>query len=108
MNKGRIRSAVAPVIKFEPHQRHQPAGYGGAHIAAVNNANGLSQGHETGIDKADDGHGHGTGRLDNGRDQGPRQDAPHRCLRPLLQDASKGGSGGGFEAFGHEMHAEKK
>ena len=63
-------------VEAKTHQADQPAGHGGADVGADNDANGLPEGEQAGIDETDGGDGDRAGGLHQSGDQQPCQQAP--------------------------------
>ena len=92
-------------VPLQTGQRQQPAGDGGAHVGAHDDADGLMQVHQTGVDKA---HRHdrgGAAGLDDGRDGTPQQQTLDGAGGHFAQNALQFAAGGLLQAFAHQVHA---
>ena len=89
-------------------QCDQHAGNGGTDVGTQDNAGGLSQIHDTGIDKA---HGHNGGcggGLDHHGNQQTYQKAQNRITGQLFQQILHAGTGSQCQAVAHVLHAEQE
>ena len=93
-------------LHLEPDQRYQPAGEGGADIAAENHPDGLRQGQQAGIDEADGGNGDGTGRLHQCSQAGADQQRLGTVAGKAGQNGLERTARQSFQAVGHLPHAQ--
>ena len=92
-------------VALKTRQREQPAGDGGAHVGAHDNADGLVQFHQTGVDEADRHNGGGAAGLNNGGDRHAQQQRPDGAGSHGGEDALQFAAGGLLQRLAHQVHA---
>ena len=79
-----------------------------ANIGTHNDANSLSQIHQSGIDESDHHHVRGRGALDHHRNRQADDHGDNAILCCIFQNDAHLFTGGIFQAAGHDRHAEQK
>ena len=91
-------------VPLQAGKREQPAGDSGADVGAHNDADGLMQLHQTGVDKADRHNGGGAAGLNDRRDSHTQQQRAHRGGGHGGQDALQLAARGLLQRFAHQVH----
>ena len=95
-------------VTLEAGQREQPAGDSRTDVCAHNDADGLVQFHQTGVDEADSHNGGGTAGLNDGSDGHAEQQTADGAAGHGGQNALQLTAGGLFQSFPHQVHAIQK
>ena len=95
-------------VALQTGQTQQPAGDGGAHVAAHDHADGLMQLHDAAVDKADHHNGGSAGTLDHSGDAQAKEKTLEGVIGQLAQDLLQLAAGLLFQCFAHDVHAEQE
>ena len=77
---------------------------GRSDVGAENDADGLLQRQQACVDEADDHDGGRSRRLDEGGDDGSRQDGDETVFREEMEDGAEALPGDAAEPFAHQLH----
>lgn len=105
---GGLQQLDPQAAAVDARQAQQPGGDGGAHIGAHNDVDGLTQGHEAGVDKAYHHHCGGRGALNDGGDAQARQKAHKHPAGHLIQETAQLAAGPALQGLAHQVHAEQE
>ena len=89
-------------------QRDQHAGDGGTDVGTEDNAGGLGQIHDAGIDKAHDHHGGGRRGLDDHGNEDTQQEAEDSIPGQFFQKILHFGTGCQLQPVAHVLHTEQE
>ena len=89
-------------------QGNQDAGDGGTDVGAEDDAGGLGQVHDSGIDEAHNHHRGGRGRLNHHRNKHAQQETKNPVSGQLFQQILHLGTGRHFQAVAHVLHSEQE
>jgi len=92
----------------ETRDGHQPCGGSGAHVAADDDADGLLEGEQTGIDQSDNNDRRSGARLDEGGHQRADGEADVGVLRHRFQDDLELATGNLLQTIRHQGHSEQE
>ena len=92
-------------LALEARQRQQPAGNSGTNVGTHDDADGLVQFHQTGVDEADRHNGGGAAGLNNGGDRYAQQQRPDGAGSHGGEDALQFAAGGLLQRLAHQVHA---
>ena len=95
-------------VTLQTRKAQDPAGDGGAHVAAHDHADGLMQLHDAAVDKTDHHDGGGAGALDDGRYAQTQKETFERAVGQLAQDLLQLAAGLLFQRLAHDVHAEQE
>ena len=95
-------------VTLQAGKAQDPAGDGGTHIAAHDDANGLMQFHDAAVDKADHHNGGSAGTLDHSGDAQAKEKTLEGVIGQLAQDLLQLAAGLLFQGLAHDVHAEQK
>ena len=95
-------------IHFEAYCRDDPGRDGGTDVGTHDDANGLREVHQSGIDEADDHHSGCARRLDECCDEDSGDDAHEAVLGHCGEDGAQAVAGKFFQTFGHDFHTVKE
>ena len=91
-----------------PRQAENPGGDGGADVGTHDHVDGLTQGHQAGVDEAHHHHRGGRGALDHGGHRKTRQQARHLVGGHLPKQGAKAPPCPSLQSLAHHIHAEEK
>ena len=106
--RGRVHHLGEEAVALQAGQREQPAGDSRTDICAHNDADGLMQLHQAGVDEADGHNGGGTAGLNDGSDGHAEQQTADGAAGHGGQNALQLTAGGLFQSFPHQVHAIQK
>ena len=92
-------------LALEARQRQQPAGNSGTNVGTHDDADGLVQFHQTGVDEADRHNGGGAAGLNNSGDRYAQQQRPDGAGSHGGEDALQFAAGGLLQRLAHQVHA---
>ena len=105
---GGLQQLDPQAAAVDARQAQQPGGDGGAHIGAHNDVDGLTQGHEAGVDKAYHHHCGSRGALNDGGDAQARQKAHKHPAGHLIQETAQLAASPALQGLAHQVHAEQE
>ncbi len=105
---GGLEKLQEQAVTFDAAQGQDPGGDGGTDVGAHDDADGLGQIHQAGVNEADDHNGGGGGGLDHSGDRQTCQEAQQAVGGQLAQQAAQAVSGSALQAFAHQVHAEQE
>ena len=103
--RGRVHHLGEEAVALQAGQREQPAGDSRTDVCAHNDADGLMQLHQAGVDEADGHNGGGTAGLNDGSDGHAEQQTADGAAGHGGQNALQLTAGGLFQSFPHQVHA---
>ena len=106
--RGRVHHFCEEAVALQAGQREQPAGDSRTDVCAHNDADGLMQLHQAGVDEADSHNGGGTAGLNDGSDGHAEQQTADGAAGHGGQNALQLTAGGLFQSFPHQVHAIQK
>ena len=104
----RLHQRENDIIRGDIAQAEDLSGDGGADIGAHNDAHGLLQLHDAGVDEAHAHDGGGGRAVDQSRHQRAHQNAHENIVGELLHNAFQPSAGEFFQSVRHRRHAEEE
>ena len=106
--RGGLEQLDEEAVALQAGKAQNPAGDGGAHVAAHDDADGLVQLHDAAVDETDHHNGGSAGRLDHGGDAEAQEKALERVIGQLAQDLLQLAARLLFQSLAHDVHAEQE
>ena len=104
----RLKELEEEGVAVDAREGQDPGRQGGAHVGAHDDAQGLSQLHDTGVDQAHQHDCHGGGRLHGDGDARAQEEAFDRVAGHLLEELLQFAAGQLLQAGGEDRHAIEK
>ena len=106
--RSRFEQLDEQAVALQTGKAQDPAGHGGAHVAAHDHANGLMQLHDAAVDKAHHHNGGSAGALDDGGHTQTQKKALEGVIGQFAENFLQLAAGLLFQCLAHDVHTEQK